>query len=180
MRVLLVGGSSYRVPDYHLEAAARFGRLVARKGWTLRTGGGSGRCVMGAAADAAFAEGGRVEGVILRKFWGVRHRRIRPLKSVPTFARRKELLLRGADAVVAFPGAYGTLDEWGDCLCLKQTGFIDSPLVLANIRGYFDDLLRWERRVKRDRFYEGGKLYSVASTPSSVVRIIYSEVSFRG
>jgi len=44
---------------------------------------------MGAAADGALEAGGRVEGVILRKFWKVRHRGLHVMRGYETFALRK-------------------------------------------------------------------------------------------
>jgi uncharacterized protein (TIGR00730 family) len=166
--IVLAGGSADHGPTRYSRAARAFGRAVAREGWTLRTGGGSGESVMGAAADGALRAGGRVEGVILRKFWGVRHRGM-PLRSVGTFALRKAGLFRGADAAVVFPGGYGTLDELGDLLALKQTGFVRIPIVLLNLAGYCAGLLAWDRHAAREGFLYGGRLFEVAATPSGAV-----------
>ncbi len=107
---------------------------------------------MGRATDGALSAGGRVEGVILSKFWDVRHRRLHRLRSERTFAARKAGLLRRAAAVVIFPGGIGTLDEFGEVLVLKQTGFIRLALVVVNIDGYFDRLLDWWRHAERCGF----------------------------
>jgi hypothetical protein len=125
---------------------------------------------MGAATDGALSEGGRVEGVILGKFWGIRHRKVRPLRVCGTFARRKAGLFRGADAVVFFPGGYGTLDELADIVALKQNGFTDVPLLLVNVRGFFDPLLAWFRRAGRAGFLYGGRPFGVVRTPLAAAR----------
>lgn len=150
--VTLMGGSSQEADPLYAASAYEFGRGVARAGWTLRTGAGSGRCVMGRATDGALSVGGRVEGVILSKFWDVRHRRLHRLSSERTFAARKAGLLRGAAAVVIFPGGIGTLDELGEVLVLKQNGFVRLELVVVNIDGYFDRLLDWWRHAERCGF----------------------------
>ena len=72
--IVLAGGSADRGETIYSRAAFEFGCRVAREGWTLRTGGGAGLSVMGAATDGALSEGGRVEGVILKRFWPLRHR----------------------------------------------------------------------------------------------------------
>jgi predicted Rossmann-fold nucleotide-binding protein len=109
-----------------------------------------------------------VEGVILRKFWRARHRGM-PLRSCRTFALRKAGLFRGVDAAVVFPGGYGTLDELGDLLALKQTGFVRFPIVLLNLAGYFAGLLAWDRHADREGFLYGGRLFEVASSSGGAV-----------
>jgi uncharacterized protein (TIGR00730 family) len=112
--------------------------------------------------------------VILRRFWAVRHRGLHSLRSCKTFALRKAELFEGADAGVVFPGGFGTLDELGDLLTLKQTGFTRIPLVLANIGGYYGHLLRWIKHAGREGFLYGGRLLEVAATPSGIVRRLRS------
>ncbi len=169
--IVLAGGSADHGETRYTRAARDFGRRVAREGWTLRTGGGAGACVMGAAADGALEAGGRVEGVILRMFWRARHRGI-PLRASGTFALRKAGLFRGADAAVIFPGGYGTLDELGDLLALKQTGFLRIPIVLLNLAGYFAGLLAWDRHAAQEGFLYGGRLFEVAATPAAALRLL--------
>ncbi len=172
--IVLAGGSADRGETAYTKAAFEFGRRMAQEGWTLRTGGGAGRCVMGAAADGALGAGGRVEGVILRRFWAVRHRGLHALRSCKTFALRKEELFEGADAGVVFPGGYGTLDELGDLLALKQNGFTRMPLVLMDVRGYYASLLRWIKHAGREGFLYGDRLFEVASSPSAAIRRLRS------
>lgn len=173
LTVVLAGGSADgRGETLYVREAREFGRRVAREGWVLRTGGGAGGSVMGAAADGALAEGGRVEGVILRKFWGVRHRRLDAIRACATFAARKAGLFRGASGAAVFPGGVGTLDELGDLLALKQNGFMKLPIVVVNVAGYFDELLAWTRRAGREGFLYGGRLFAVRPTAAGAVRYL--------
>jgi hypothetical protein len=170
--IMLAGGSADHGETVYARAAREFGRRVAEEGWVLRTGGGSGCSVMGAASDGALAAGGRVEGVILRKFWPIRHRRLHAMKAYTTFALRKAALIRGASAAAVFPGGYGTLDELGDLLTLRQTGLIRMPVVLVDVAGYYAGLKIWDRHAEREGFLYGGRLFEVASTPRQAVRIL--------
>jgi uncharacterized protein (TIGR00730 family) len=169
---MLAGGSAERGETRYARAARDLGRRVAAEGWTLRTGGGAGTSVMGAAADGALGAGGRVEGVILEKFWGARHLGLHALRSCETFALRKAGLFEGADAAVICPGGYGTLDELGDLLALKQTGLLEIPLVLLNVGGYFAGLLAWDRRAEREGFLYGGRLFQVAATARRAIDLL--------
>lgn len=168
--IVLAGGSAEKPQSVYTRSAFEFGQGVARAGWTLRTGGGSGPSIMGAATDGALAAGGRVEGVILEKFWKVRHRRLHSIKCCARFDLRKAALFRGADAVAVFPGGYGTLDELGDILTLRQTDFTRVPILLVNAAGYYDDLLAWDRRADREGFLYGGRLFEVVADGRAAVR----------
>jgi uncharacterized protein (TIGR00730 family) len=172
--IMLAGGSADHGDTVYTRAARDFGRRVAAEGWILRTGGGAGLSIMGAASDGALAAGGRVEGVILRKFWAVRHRNLHSMKAYSTFALRKAALIRGAAAAVVFPGGYGTLDELGDLLTLRQTRLIHIPVVLVDIARYYAGFLAWDRHAGRAGFLYGGRLFHVASSPAQAVRILHS------
>jgi uncharacterized protein (TIGR00730 family) len=167
--IMLAGGSADVGGTVYERAARDFGRAVADAGWILRTGGGEGRSIMGAASDGALGAGGRVEGVILKKFWQARHRGLHAMRAYTTFALRKAALIRGAAAAAVLPGGYGTLDELGDLLTLRQTGFIEMPIVLVNVAGYFGGLLAWDRRAGRDGFLYEGRLFHVARSGKDAV-----------
>jgi uncharacterized protein (TIGR00730 family) len=177
--IMLAGGSASLGDVVYIRQAREFGQLLAREGWTLRTGGGSGDCIMGAAADGALEAGGRVEGVILRKFWKVRHRGLHVLRAYTTFSLRKAALFRGASAAVIFPGGYGTLDELGDLLTLRQTGILELPILVVDTAGYYAGLLAWDRRAKKDGFLYGGRLFRVARGPRQAVRILRAMLGSR-
>jgi uncharacterized protein (TIGR00730 family) len=170
--IMLAGGSANLGDVVYTRAAREFGRLVAAEGWVLRTGGGAGDCIMGAASDGALEAGGRVEGIILRKFWKARHRGLHSMKAYATFALRKAALIRGASGAIVFPGGYGTLDELGDLLTLLQTRLIAMPIVVLDTAGFYRGLLEWDLRAQRDGFLYGGRLFHVARTPRHAVRLL--------
>ena len=169
---MLAGGSSDKVDSVYTRAAREFGRRVAQEGWVLRTGGGSGGSIMGAASDGALEAGGRVEGIILRKFWPVRHRGLHSMKAYTTFALRKAALIRGAAAAAVFPGGYGTLDELGDLLTLRQTSLIRIPVILVDVANYYEGLRIWDRHASREGFLYGGRLFQVATNARHAVDLL--------
>lgn len=169
---MLAGGSADQGDSVYTRAAREFGRRVAAEGWVLRTGGGSGGSIMGAASDGALEAGGRVEGVILRKFWPVRHRGLHTIRSYETFALRKAALIKGAAAAAVFPGGYGTLDELGDLLTLRQTRLIRMPVILVDVANYYAGLRSWDRHASREGFLYGGRLFHVASSAFHAVRLL--------
>jgi len=170
--IMLAGGSTDQGDSVYARAAREFGRRVAAEGWVLRTGGGSGRSIMGAASDGALEAGGRVEGVILRKFWPARHRGLHSMKAYATFALRKAALIRGAAAAAVFPGGYGTLDELGDLLTLRQTRLIRMPVILVDVARYYAGFRAWDRHASREGFLYGGRLFQVASSSRHAVDLL--------
>ena len=143
-RTVCVYCASSRVCHSHYhDAAQRLGQVLARSGFTIIYGGG-GVGSMGALADGAISQRGRVIG-ILPKFmqeleWG--HKGLSELRLVEDLRTRKHLMLADSDAVVALPGGSGTLEELFEAITLKRLGFYLNPIVLVNTRSYFDPLIR--------------------------------------
>jgi uncharacterized protein (TIGR00730 family) len=153
VRIAVFCGSSRRVCGTYLEAARTVGTDLARRGHTLIYGGGR-TGLMGAVADAALAAGGPVHGVILREFieQDVHHLGIDELYAVDDMRARKAGLDERADAFVALPGGYGTLEELTEILSFRKLGLHHRGVVLLNSAGFFDGLLTQIDRAVADAF----------------------------
>jgi uncharacterized protein (TIGR00730 family) len=141
-RVCVFCGSSAGVrPEYRAEAVG-LGALLGKAGLGLVYGGAQ-VGLMGALADAALANGSEVIGVIPRALAGVEvaHQGLSQLVLVETMHERKALMVQEADAFVALPGGYGTLDEFFEVLTWAQLGIHTKPCLLVNTDGYYDHLL---------------------------------------
>ena len=57
-----------------------------------------------------------------------------------------------ADAFIVGPGGIGTLDEFFQAYTLKQLGQMSKPLVLYNVEGCFDPIVRLLQQLVDDRF----------------------------
>jgi len=124
------------------DAARTLGTLLGRSGGQLVYGGGR-VGLMGIAADATLAAGGRVVGVIpealMRREVG--HAGLDELHVVPTMHARKQMMAERADAFVALPGGIGTLEELFEVWTWRQIGYHDKPIGLLDVGGYFRPLL---------------------------------------
>ncbi|HJT87458.1 MAG TPA: TIGR00730 family Rossman fold protein [Bryobacteraceae bacterium] len=136
-------GSSFGSRPAYGEAARAVGRLLAGRGIAL-VYGGSNVGLMGAAADACLAAGGRVTGVIPRHLVAreVAHPGLTELRIVESMHERKALMADLADAFLALPGGFGTFDELFETLSWSQLGLQRKPSGVLNIEGYFDATLR--------------------------------------
>ncbi len=118
------------------------GRLLGEAGLGLVYGGAQ-VGLMGALADAALANGSEVIGIIPRALAGVEvaHQGLSRLVLVETMHERKALMAQEADAFVALPGGFGTLDEFFEIVTWAQLGIHAKPCLLVNTAGYYDHLL---------------------------------------
>jgi len=135
------GGNPGGRPSY-LSAARRLGEAIAARGLTVVYGGAS-VGLMGAVADAALARGGAVTGV-LPGFMAAReiaHPALTELLWVGSMHERKAEMAARADAFVALPGGFGTLDELFEVLTWSQLGLHHKPCALLDVDGYFTSLV---------------------------------------
>ena len=159
--------SSDRLDPKYYAAAAELGREMVTHGWGLVYGGGK-TGIMGAVARAVKQSGGRVVGVI-PEFMKVRelaYAEADELVTVITLRERKLLMETRADAFVALPGGWGTLEEILEILTLRQLDLVKKPCVFLNQDGFYDPLLRLFERMLHDRFFKPSnmELFRVAAT----------------
>jgi uncharacterized protein (TIGR00730 family) len=65
---------------------------------------------------------------------------------------RKRTMFERADAFVALPGGLGTLEELVEQLTWAQLGHHKKPILIANINGYWDPLLRLVEHMRAVKF----------------------------
>jgi uncharacterized protein (TIGR00730 family) len=146
-------GSAVGVRPEYAATARELGRRIAASGYGLLYGGAS-VGMMGAIADAALAAGGEVVGVIPDVIMDreIGHRGLTELHVVRTMHERKALLASRADAFVALPGGYGTMDEFMEIVTWAQLRIHAKPCVLVNVSGYYDGLLGFFDGAVREGF----------------------------
>jgi len=145
-------------PAFH-DAAAALGEAIARAGNTLVYGGGAVGS-MGALADAALGEGGRVLGIIPRFMreleWA--HSGLTELRLVDDMQQRKREMLRVADAIVTLPGGSGTFEELFEAMTSKRLGFFCKPIVIVNQDQFYDPLFKLLHSSVEERFMNDAHL----------------------
>jgi uncharacterized protein (TIGR00730 family) len=151
------------------------GRELARRSIELVYGGSS-RGLMGAIADEVLKAGGRVIGVMPKALESreAAHRGLTELKIVATMHEREQVLFDLSDAFVAFPGGFGTIQEILEMLTWKKLGIHGKPIVLANIGGYFDPLLKqFDSAIQRKyAASEDRILFAVADSALAVLTFL--------
>lgn len=143
MKIAVYCASSNQCRPIFYEQAERLGAIFAKNDITTIYGDG-GIGLMGALAKGVTDNGGQIIGVIpqfmVDEGWN------NPISThtiiVSTMHERKNTIASIADAFVALPGGIGTFEELLECLTWKQLGLHSKPIVIVNIEGYYDGLLR--------------------------------------
>ena len=157
--VCLFCGSNKGSRAAYEQAACELGRTLAQRDIALVYGGGN-VGLMGTAADAALAAGGRVIGVIpgfLREK-ELAHQGLSELHVTQTMHERKALMEDLSGGFVALPGGFGTYDELFEMLTWGQLSVHSKPIGLLNVDGFFDPLLAMIRHSVAEGFVAEGNL----------------------
>ena len=155
------------------------GEALARRGFGLVFGGGR-VGLMGAVADACLRAGGEAVGVI-PDFLVARelaHPAVTQLRVVDTMHARKALMNDLADAFVALPGGYGTLEEFCEVLTWAQLGLHRKPHGLLNVEGYYDPLIALFDRAVDEQFLDA-RLRALVLEASEPDELLDALVAYR-
>lgn len=135
------GSSPGKNPSYQL-AAIHLGKQLVERNIDLVYGGGS-IGLMGLVSQAVYSGGRHVLGVIPRTLMlkEVTGEPIGEVRAVSGMHQRKAEMAEQADAFIALPGGYGTLEELLEVITWAQLGIHDKPVGLLNVDGYYNSLL---------------------------------------
>ncbi len=176
-RVCVFCGSRTGDSPVFLEAAAAFGRALAANKLDLVYGGAH-HGLMGAVASAVIEGGGHVIGVVPRGLsrQEFAHPKLSEHHLVDDMYSRKALMAQKADAFVALPGGFGTMDELFDMLSAAQVGLHNKPIGLLDLDGFYAPMLAWISQAFTRGFISPGlkDLLLVRSEPSELVAALLS------
>lgn len=134
-------GSSSGTDSIYYAAATRLGKVLAQRQIQIVYGGAK-VGLMGAVANGALEQGGRVVGVI-PNFLGskeIAHDRLTDLILVESMHERKMKMHELSDGIIALPGGFGTLEELFEMLTWSQLGLHRKPIGLLNVNKFYDAL----------------------------------------
>lgn len=146
-------GSNAGSKPLYAERARALGARIASEGLQLVYGGGN-VGLMGIVADAVLEHGGEVVGVIPEQLvqWEVAHTGVTRLEVVANMHERKARMFDLADAFVALPGGFGTLDEMFEMLTWRQLGLGRKPCAFLDVDGFYSPLIGMIDRMVEERF----------------------------
>lgn len=173
-------GSADNLDAVYYAAAAQVGKLLAAGGYRLIYGAGK-TGLMGALADSVLKAGGEVIGITPKNLNTPQliHANLTQLEVVPNIHLRKARMSALADAFIALPGGYGTLDELFETLTWSQIGLHSKPIGLLNTNHYYDALIEMINRARQEKFIyaEHELLFVHDCEPAALLEKL---ISFRG
>ena len=146
-------GSNAGLRPAYAERAKALGTRIARDKLALVYGGGN-VGLMVIVADAVLEGGGEVIGVIPQQLVDleVAHHGVTKLEVVGSMHERKARMFDLADAFVALPGGFGTMDEMFEMLTWRQLGLGEKPCAFLDVDDFYDPLLAMIDRMVAERF----------------------------
>ena len=175
--VCVYSASSTKIDPVYFDTAYELGTLLGQQHIRLINGAGN-MGLMSAVSDAALAAGGEVTGVIPRFMveQGGHHTGLTRLVEVASMHERKKMMADLSDAVIALPGGCGTLEELLEIITWKQLGLYLNPVVILNVKGYFDPLLAMLQRAVEENFMrtQHGSIWHVAKTVREAVELVHT------
>ena len=175
--VCVYSASSTKIDPVYFDTAYELGTLLGQQHIRLINGAGN-MGLMSAVSDAALAAGGEVTGVIPRFMveQGWHHTGLTRLVEVESMHERKKMMADLSDAVIALPGGCGTLEELLEIITWKQLGLYLNPVVILNVKGYFDPLLAMLQRAVEENFLrtQHGSIWHDAKTVREAVELVHT------
>ena len=175
--VCVYSASSTKIDPVYFDTAYELGTLLGQQHIRLINGAGT-MGLMSAVSDAVLAAGGEVTGVIPRFMveQGWHHTGLTRLVEVESMHERKKMMADLSDAVIALPGGCGTLEELLEIITWKQLGLYLNPVVILNVKGYFDPLLAMLQRAVEENFMrtQHGSIWHVAKTVREAVELVHT------
>jgi hypothetical protein len=173
--VSFFGSARIKPDDKYYKLAEETAGILAKAGFAIITGGGSG--IMEAANKGAAQAGGKSIGLNIEL----------PHEQMPNkdqnlslhfryFFCRKVMFLKYANGFIVFPGGFGTMDEFTEALVLIQT-FKQAyfPVVLMG-SDYWAGLVEWMKKdmLGKHRFIEPGDMnvFTVCDDPQKAAQVI--------
>ncbi len=167
--------SSTKISPRYFDAARQLGEILASNHIRLIYGAGN-MGLMGEIADAVLAHDGEVTGVIpqfmVEQEW--EHRGCTELIVTKDMHERKATIERISDAMLALPGGIGTFEEVLESLTWKQLGLHSKPIILLNVDGYYDNLIRCIDQMVEENFMRDmhRSMLTVVTSPEEVLSAI--------
>ncbi|XP_073306702.1 probable cytokinin riboside 5'-monophosphate phosphoribohydrolase LOGL10 [Primulina huaijiensis] len=163
------GSSPGKNPSYQL-AAIQLGKELVERSIDLVYGGGS-IGLMGLVSQAVYDGGRHVLGVIPRTLMPIEitGEPVGEVRAVSGMHQRKAEMAKQADAFIALPGGYGTLEELLEVITWAQLGIHDKPVGLLNVDGYYNSLLSFIDKAVDEGFITPSARHIIVSAPTAQV-----------
>lgn len=167
-RVCVFCGSNSGHRKVFSDAALELGNELVKRKIDLVYGGGS-VGLMGLISQTVYDGGCHVLGVIPKALMPleISGETVGEVRTVSDMHERKAAMAREADAFIALPGGYGTMEEVMEMITWSQLGIHKKPVGLLNVDGYYNSLLALFDNGVAEGFIKPGARHIVLSAPTA-------------
>ncbi|XVF33729.1 hypothetical protein REPUB_Repub17cG0193500 [Reevesia pubescens] len=155
------------------DAALELGKQLVERKIDLVYGGGS-VGLMGLISQAVFNGGRHVLGVIPKALLSheISGETVGELKTVADMHQRKSEMAKHAEAFIALPGGYGTMEELLEIITWSQLGIHEKPVGLLNVDGFYNSLLAlFDKGVEEGFIHSSARnIVVIADTAEELIR----------
>ncbi|KAI3739939.1 hypothetical protein L2E82_30353 [Cichorium intybus] len=179
-RICVFCGSRTGFRSSFTDAALELGQELVKRKIDLVYGGGS-VGLMGLISETVFNGGCHVLGVMPKALLPheISGETVGELRIVEDMHQRKSIMAENADAFIALPGGYGTMEELLEMVTWSQLGIHDKPVGLLNVDGYYNSLLTLFDKGVEEGFIDVSerKIMVSAITPQDLINKIEDYVA---
>ncbi|OIV97691.1 hypothetical protein TanjilG_12448 [Lupinus angustifolius] len=167
-RICVFCGSNSGNREVFSDAAIQLGNELVNRKIDLVYGGGS-VGLMGLISQRVYDGGCHVLGIIPKALMPleISGATVGEVRIVSDMHERKAAMAQEADAFVALPGGYGTMEELLEMITWAQLGIHKKPVGLLNVDGYYNCLLSLFDNGVKEGFIKPGARDIVISAPSA-------------
>ena len=175
MNICVFCSSSNALDDSYYSQAIELGNLLSANNYDLVYGGAN-VGLMNVIAATMFDSGSHITGIIpeIINDKGLAFEKAHELIITKDLSIRKQEMIKLADAFVALPGGFGTLEEILEVLTLKQLQVHNKPVIFLNTNNFYSGLFNFFEIIYKNYFAktEYQKYYYLAESPSEVIEYL--------
>jgi uncharacterized protein (TIGR00730 family) len=179
MNICVFSSSSNAIADIYFQEAKRLGQIIGNESHTLINGGAN-VGLMEAVTIAARNAGAKTIGIIPERLIGRSLASDNSHEMIVTedMQKRKAKMREMADAFIALPGGFGTLEEILEVMTLRQLSYHTKPVVFVNTNNFFNYLLKQFEFSYQEMFAKEiyRELYFVAENSDEAIKYLHSYV----
>ncbi len=153
--IVVFCGSSEGYNEVYKDTAYELGAIMAERKYNLVYGGAK-IGIMGALAEGALQNGGKVTGVIPKflRTKEVAHESLTEMVLTETMHERKLKMYELSDGIIAMPGGWGTMEELFEMMTWAQLGLHPKPIGILNVHGFYEPLLALLHMMTEEGFLQ--------------------------
>ncbi|KAL6337390.1 hypothetical protein AAG906_036704 [Vitis piasezkii] len=167
-RICVFCGSKPGSKSIFSDATVALGKQLVERNIDLVYGGGS-KGLMGLISKTVLDGGRHVLGIIPKALmpYEITGKTIGDIKIVSSMHERKSEMAKRADAFIALPGGYGTMEELLEMVTWSQLGIHGKPVGLLNVDGYFNSLIELFNKAVEEGFIVDSERHIIVSADTA-------------